>query len=68
MSSKEQDLSVLEIPVSKSWIRMVQWIRTSAPYCTATVKFINGEPTTLISVKKDIRFDKEPSIPQDFSE
>jgi hypothetical protein len=47
---------------------MVQWIRTTAPFCTATVKFVNGEPTALISVKKDVRFDKETTIPLNFEE
>jgi hypothetical protein len=69
MAKKEEEEKVipeLEIPVSKAWIRLVQFVRMNCPYGTIKVKIVNSNPTTLTEWKQDIRFDKETSVPQAF--
>lgn len=61
MTTEPQE--TIEIPVSRSWIRLIQYCRTSCPFGTLTIKIVNAQPTVLVDRKVDVRFDKETSIP-----
>lgn len=57
---------ILQLKVSRSWIRFIIFCRTEAPHSELRFKVVNGEPTNLLECKKNIRFDKEDSIPINF--
>ena len=54
----------LEIRVHESWINLVSWCQTNAPYADIELRIVNGQPTELITCKPKVRFDKQASIPQ----
>jgi hypothetical protein len=64
----EKELPVVEIRVSKAWIRFIQYCKTSFPFGNITVKIVNGQPTRRIHAEPDIRFDKENTFPSNFED
>ena len=67
MAKEEERVYVipeLEIRVPESWINLVSWCQTQAPYADIGVRIVNGQPTDLLSCTPKVRFDKQTSIPQ----
>ena len=54
----------LEVRVHESWINLVNWCQTQAPYADIELRIVNGQPTELLSCKPKVRFDKQTSVPQ----
>ena len=53
----------IEVRVHESWINLVQYCRDQLPYGDIKLRIVNGQPTELLEQKAKIRFDKQPSIP-----
>ena len=51
-----------EIKVSESWLRLIRWCLLECPHGEIKVKIVNGEPTTLLESRRNIRFDKPLTI------
>lgn len=58
----------LEIRLTQSWTEFIRFCQAEAPYSDVTVKIVNGNPTKLISFKRDVRFDRKETIPYTFNE
>ena len=63
---KEYIVPGLEIRISESWVRFVRFCQTRVPNGDIKIKVVNAQPTKLLEVKPDVRFDKEETIPIDF--
>ena len=56
---------LVEVRISRSWIRLIKFVASVIPNGTMTIQFVNGQPTKSVGVPKpDIRFDKEAAVPQ----
>ena len=64
--TKDNILPVVEIKVSEAWIDFINFVQTQAPYANIEVKFVNGQPSDLLSCKPKVRFGKKQSIPKNF--
>lgn len=49
--------------ITENWIRLIQYARGVVPYGELTIEIVAGEPLTLISAKRKIRFDKPDTLP-----
>ncbi len=45
------------IKVSDAWRRLIVYCETKLPFGDLTIKIVNGEPTSLVDFKPNIRFD-----------
>ena len=46
-------------PVSKNWLRVIQYCKQVSPHSDITISIRGGEPVELLGEKRKIRFDKE---------
>ena len=69
MNKKAEEPEVLEMKVSRSWIRLIRFCQVNVPHGQVCFKIANAEPADLVPeyTKRKIRFDKEETIPIDFS-
>jgi len=61
--TKSKELPEIEVRVSPAWIRFIQYCKVEAPHAEVKIQIANGQPTKLIDIKKNIRFDRENTIP-----
>ena len=61
----KSELPEIEVRISQSWVRFIQWCKVNVPHGQICIRTVNGEPTDLVPeyTKRKIRFDKEESIP-----
>ena len=52
------------IIITKPWKRFIFYCLTVVPHGEVTVKIVNAQPTSLISVNPSVRFDKDDPLPQ----
>ena len=55
MSEKHNEPRV----ISENWFRLISFVDARVPNGEIKVKIINSQPTKLLDIKEDIRFDKE---------
>ena len=68
MKSSTIEPEFVEMRVSRNWIRFISFCRDQCPHGNVNVRILNGEPTKLVDVKREIRFDKSETIPVNFSD
>ena len=59
-----QNVKAEDIRVPLSWIRFVRFCQLETPFGSVGVRLVAGQPTTLIKSKREVRFDKEETIPE----
>lgn len=71
MTSKDEKVFVVpgtEIRVTIPWLNLIVFCQDEVPYGEVTVKIVNGQPTLLVRSQRDIRFDKDDTIPKKYNE
>lgn len=65
---KSEAAEELEIRISPAWVRFVRFCQTEVPHGSVKVRIVNAQPTVLEDVKRSVRFDKEETVPINFSD
>ncbi len=58
------DMPVVEIRVSKPWLRFIYYCQKTVPNGDVGVKIVKGQPSKLSTAMRDIRFDRDYDFPE----
>ncbi len=61
-----EDLAVIEVRVSKAWIRFIRYCQVELPHGEIRVRIVNGQPYDLLDYKRKLNFSREETIPISF--
>ena len=56
-TSSNDGVDLKSMKVSDAWKRLIRYCETQLPFGELTIKIVNGEPTSLVDFKPNIRFD-----------
>ena len=52
-----------DIRPTAAWLRLIAFCKNEMPHGEISLRIVNGEPTTLLSQKPTVRFDRPSTIP-----